>query len=130
MRTTTRRYEHSFLGLPASALAALPLCPTCYPAYAGILSALGLGVLEDVMIQTYITVLFLAVALGALLYRAKSRRGYGPFALGASATLVVLFAKLVMGSDPIIYAGVGVLVIAGVWNVWPRANAACEIGSN
>ena len=66
------------------------------------------------MIQTYMTVLFLAVALGALLYRAKSRRGYGPFALGASATLVVLFAKLVMGSDPIIYAGVGILMISGI----------------
>ena len=130
MRTTTRRYEHSFLGLPASALAALPLCPTCYPAYAGILSALGLSVLEDTRVQMFLTVLFLSVALGALLYRAKSRRGYGPFALGTSAAVVVLFAKFVMASDPIIYAGVGVLVIASLWNVWPRANAACEIGSN
>ncbi len=32
-----------------------------------------------------------------------------------------------MGSDPITYAAVGVLVLAGLWNVWPRADAACEI---
>ena len=126
MKTTKKRYEHTFLGLPAAALAALPLCPICYPAYVGILSALGLSVLADTMPQMYLTLLFLAVALGALLYRARSRRGYGPFALGASAAVVVLSAKFVMGSAPVMYAGVGVLVISGVWNIWPRANAACE----
>ncbi len=32
-----------------------------------------------------------------------------------------------MGSDPITYAAVGMLVLAGLWNVWPRADAACQI---
>ncbi len=124
---TTRRSGRSILGIPAAALAALPLCPACYPAYAGILSALGLTALSNTTVQTVLTLLFLAAALGALLYKAKSRRGYGPFALGTAATLALSFAKFVMGSNPITYAAVGVLVLAGFWNVWPRVEAAPEI---
>ena len=33
-----------------------------------------------------------------------------------------------MGNDPITYAAVGVLMLAGLWNVWPVADAVCEIG--
>ncbi len=127
MAETTRRNGRSILGIPAAALAALPLCPACYPAYAGILSALGLTALSDTTVQTVLTVLFVSAALGALLYQAKSRRGYGPLALGAAASVVLSLSKFVMGSDPITDAAVGVLVLAGLWNVWPRADAACEI---
>ncbi len=127
MAETTRRNGRSVLGIPAAALAALLLCPACYPAYAGILSALGLTALSDTTVQTVLTVLFLSAALGALLYKAKSRRGYGPLALGAAASVALSISKFVMGNDPITYAAVGVLVLAGLWNVWPRADAACEI---
>ena len=117
----------SVLGIPAAALTALPLCPACYPAYAGILSAVGLTALSDTTAQTALTVLFLSVAVGALLYRARSRRGYGPLALGVAASVVLGFSKFVMGSDPTTYAAAGMLVLAGLWNVWPHADAACEI---
>ncbi len=127
MAEATRRTGHSVLGIPAAALAALPLCPACYPAYAGILSALGLTALSDTRVQTVLTVLFLSAALGALFYEAKSRRGYGPLALGTAASVAMSFSKFVTGSDPITYAAVGVLVVAGLWNVWPRVDAACEI---
>ncbi len=123
----TQLNGRSAIGIPAAALAALPLCPACYPAYAGVLSALGLTILSDTTLQSALTVLFLTAALGALLYKAKSRRGYGPLALGAAASAMLSFAKFVMGSDPITYAAVGVLVLAGLWNVWPRADAACGI---
>ena len=127
MAETTGHDGRSVLGIPAAALAALPLCPACYPAYAGILSALGLTALSDTTVQTGLTVLFLSAALGALLYKAKSRRGYGPLALGTAASVALSISKFVMGSDPITYAAVGVLVLAGLWNVWLRVDAACEI---
>ena len=127
MADTTRRDGRSVLGIPAAGLTALPLCPACYPAYAGILSALGLTALTDTTVQTVLTVLFLSVALGALLYQAKSRRGYGPLALGAAASVALSFSKFVVGSDPTTYAAVGVLLLASLWNVWPRPEAACEI---
>ena len=49
-------------------------------------------------------------------------------ALGAAASAVLAFSKFVMGNDPITYAAVGILALAGLWNVWPRVEAACEIG--
>ncbi len=130
MAETTQQRRHGVLGIPAAALAALPLCPACYPAYAGILSALGLTALSSTTVQTLLTLLFLSAALGALFYKAKSRRGYGPLALGAAASVVLSFSKFVMGSDPITYAAVGVLVLAGLWNVWPRTVAACELATD
>ena len=114
------------LGIPMSALTALPVCPACYPAYAGILSALGLGALANTTAQTVLTGVLLSAALIALLYRASSRRGLGPFAVGAIATLVVIASKFVLGLDGGTYLGVGVLVLASVWNVWPRADAASQ----
>ncbi len=88
---------------------------------------MGLTALSNTTVQTVLTVLLLSAALGALLYRARSRRGYGPFALGAAASAILSFAKFVMGSDPVTYAAAGLLVLAGLWNVWPRVDAACEI---
>ncbi len=130
MTETTQQRRHSVLGIPAAAFAALPLCPACYPAYAGILSGLGLTALSSTTVQTVLTRRFLSAALGALLYKAKSRRGYGPLALGTAASIALSFAKFVMGSDPITYAAVGVLVLAGLWNVWPRPDAACEFATD
>ena len=122
------RDGRALLGIPVSALAALPVCPACYPAYAGLLSALGLGALANTTAQTVLTALLLSLALIALLYRARSRRGLGPFVLGVTATLVVVVSKFVLGFDEGTYIGVGVLIVAGVWNVWPRANAARDTG--
>ena len=51
MAETTRRHGRSILGIPVSALAALPVCPACYPAYAGILSALGTEALTRELIE-------------------------------------------------------------------------------
>jgi len=122
------RDGRALLGIPVSALAALPVCPACYPAYAGLLSALGLGALANTTAQTVLTALLLSLALIALLYRARSRRGLGPFVLGVTATFLVIVSKFVLGFDGGTYIGVGVLIVAGVWNVWPRANAARDTG--
>ena len=122
------RDGRALLGIPVSALAALPVCPACYPAYAGLLSALGLGALANTTAQTVLTALLLSLALIALLYRARSRRGLGPFVLGVTATFLVIVSKFVLGFDEGTYIGVGVLIVAGVWNVWPRANAARDTG--
>ncbi len=108
-----------WFGIPASALAALPACPACYPAYAGILGALGLGGLANVPGQAAMTALLLAGALVALAYRARSRRGFGPLALGTLASAGVVVSKFVVGWDAGTYVGVALLVAAGVWNVWP-----------
>ncbi len=122
-----QRSRGSVLGIPVSALAALPVCPACYPAYAGILSALGLGALASVGAQAIITIVLLAGALAALFYRSRVRRGLGPFWLGLVAAGIVLVAKFALALDPATYVGVGLLLAAGVWNVWPRPDDGCEL---
>ena len=55
----------AWAGLPASALTALPACPACYPAYAGLLSSLGLGSLSGVGAQAILTAVFLVAPASA-----------------------------------------------------------------
>jgi hypothetical protein len=106
---------------PAVAVSLLPkaVCPICSPAYAALLSSLGLGFLATTYLLP-VTVGFLAVALAALVFRASSRRGLGPFWLGVIAAAGVIAGKFWLGSDSTTYVGVGLFVVASIWNVIPK----------
>lgn len=108
--------------LPGIGAALLPkvACPACWPAYAGFLSSVGLGFLVRTAYLLPLTAVFLAIAVFALAYRARRRRGYGPLSLGIVASAIVLFGKFYFESDPAMYAGLTVLVAASLWNSWPR----------
>ncbi|NOZ00557.1 MAG: hypothetical protein GXP54_01535 [Deltaproteobacteria bacterium] len=112
--------------LPGLALAFLPkaACPACWPAYAGLLGALGLGFLMDAAYLLPLTAGFLVLAVGAMVFRAGRRRGYGPAMLGLAASGVVLVGKFVLDSDTAMYAGIGLLVAASIWNTWPIRQGA------
>ena len=108
--------------LPSVGAALLPklTCPACWPAYAGLLSSLGVGFVDYTPYLLPLTAAFLAVSVAALAYRARSRRGYAPFLLGAAAATAVLVGKFGFDNDPVMYAGLGVLVAASLWNSWKR----------
>jgi len=61
-----------------------------------------------------------------MLFRAKERCGYGPFLFGVAAAGGVLIGKFVWESNPALYGGVGLLVIASLWNTWPRRDKPNE----
>ncbi len=71
----------------------------CWPAYAGLLTSLGLGFLISVVYLFPLTTAFLVLALGALAFRAKERHRYGPFLLGIVAASGVLLGKFVGGGQ-------------------------------
>ena len=108
--------------MPGIAFAFLPklACPACWPAYAGLLSSVGLGFLLDTTYLFPLTAAFLVLAVGALAFRARTRRGYGPFRVGLAAAAVVLVGKFIFESDAAMYGGIGLLVAASVWNAWPK----------
>lgn len=108
--------------LPGIGVALLPklVCPLCWPAYAGILSAAGLTFLMEDRYLLPISAAFLSIALAALAWRAASRRGYGPLALGTAAAIAILVAKFALGNTPALYLSIAALVVAGLWNAWPR----------
>ncbi len=96
------------------------LCPACWPAYAGVLSALGVGFLLKTAYLLPVTAVFLLFAAGALAFRARSRRGYGPFVIGLAASAIALIGKFVFVSDVAMYGGIVLLMAASVWNAWPQ----------
>jgi hypothetical protein len=121
-------WRSSLATLPGIGLAFLPkvACPACWPAYAGVLTSLGLGFLLDVRWLFPLTAVFLLVAVFALGFRAGRRRGLGPFFVGLGASTIVLGGKFGFESDLAMYAGLALLVAASIWNTWPRrATAAC-----
>lgn len=123
---STSRFRGWPAVLPAIGLALLPkvVCPACWPAYAGTLSVIGLGFLAETAYLLPLTSLFLTVAVGALGFRARRRRGYGPFAAGIVAAVLVIVGKFVVESDLAMFGGVGLLVGASLWNTWPNRNGS------
>jgi hypothetical protein len=109
------------------------------PAYAGLISSMGLGFLMQTDYLLPLTVFSLALALAALGYQANRRRGFGPFALGLLAAVGLVAGKFVLDSNVEVYGGIAALVGASLWNAWPRkvttsvpsapAGALLQIGS-
>lgn len=118
----SKTWKQSLATIPGVGLSLLPklACPFCWPAYAGLLSSVGLGFLISARYLLPVTAVFLVLAVGALAFRADRRRGYGPFLLGLFAAVGVLVGKFWWDSNPVMYAAVLVLVVASVWNAWPH----------
>ena len=121
----TSHWKRSLFAVPGIAVSVLPFggCPACWPLYAGVLSSLGLSFLLSSVYLLPLTGLFLLVSVFALVFRARARRGYGPFALGLVAATLVLGGKFSLGSNVLAYAGVGLLIGSSLWNSWPRPAA-------
>jgi len=115
------RWKQGLLALPGVGVSLLPklACPLCWPAYAGLLSSVGLGFLISAAYLLPLTAGFLVIALGGLAFKANSRHGYGPFLLGLLAAAAVLLGKFRWESSPTKYGAVALLVIASLWNAWP-----------
>ena len=116
------RWRQGLMALPSIGVSVLPklACPACWPAYAGLLTSIGLGFLISAVYLLPLIVAFLVLALGAMVFRARERRGYRPFLLGMIAASGVLIGKFVWESNPTIYGSVGLLIMASLWNTWPR----------
>ncbi len=119
---TSSPWKHTLMMAPAVGASLLPklICPMCWPAYAGIVSSLGLGFLIGTAYLLSVTAAFLVVSTGALAFRARQRRGYAPFWTGSVVAMVVLLAKFRFDSVAATYAGVMLLVAVSIWNIWPR----------
>ncbi|MBI3768358.1 MAG: MerC domain-containing protein [Deltaproteobacteria bacterium] len=107
--------------LPGIGASFLPVgfCPACWPAYAGVLSALGIGFLLDAHYLLPLTLLLLTSALISLAWRAPSRRGYRPLLVGAFGAGCVIAGKFAWSSDALLYLGALTLVLSSLWHSWP-----------
>ncbi len=124
-------YKGIFAVVPSIGAVLIPgiSCPACWPAYAGLLSALGIGFVNYTPYLLPITVLFLMIAVFALTFRAKRRRGYWPAFTGLIAAIFIIVGKFVLSLGLLTYSGIGLLISASVWNLWPiknKGNVSCS----
>ena len=124
------RLKQGLLALPSVGFSMLPklACPACWPAYAGLLSSVGLGFLISTAYLLPLTAASLFLAVAALVFIANKRRGYGPFVLGLVAGGAVLLGKFAWESKLTMYSALGLLIVASLWNAWPlrdREAATC-----
>ena len=107
--------------LPGMGVSLLPklTCPLCWPAYAGLLSTVGLSFLVSSRYLLGVTAFFLIVSAGALAFRAQKRRGYGPAIAGLAASALILSGKFYLESPATMYCGLALLIAASIWNSWP-----------
>ena len=75
----TRTLKQGLLSLPGVGVSLLPklMCPACWPAYAAVLSSVGLGFLISTTYLLPLTVLFLAVAAARLGSGRRAAAGSG-----------------------------------------------------
>lgn len=107
--------------LPAFAAALVPKCPLCWMA---ILSSLGLGPAIGAAWLQPLTLFFLALALGAIAYRARRRGAYGALILGISAAIIIYISKFIFGLDSGAYLGSAALIAASFWNARAKLEKA------
>jgi hypothetical protein len=120
---TISSWKQTVVTVPGIGISLLPklMCPACWPAYAGSVSALGLGFLVSSKYLLALSIVFLASTAGALVFRCSRRHGLGPFWIGLVASAAILIGKFGLGSTLMTYSGIGRLIAASVWNSWPRA---------
>jgi hypothetical protein len=120
-----RRSFASLAALPAAAagLAPVGFCPACYPAWAGLFGALGLGAVSE-RVMMPLTAVLLAAAVAGLAWQARRRGRYGALAAGALGGAAMFAGQFLLGSAVMKDGGVALLVAASLWNVLPRRRAA------
>ncbi len=125
----SRAWRQPLVAIPGISVSLLPklACPLCWPAYAGLLSSVGLGFLISARYLLPLTAAFLLLALAALAFRARRRRGYGPFTVGLIAGIGIMLGKFQWESNVALYGAVGLLIIASLWNAWPRGAPASAL---
>ncbi|MBN4050158.1 MerC domain-containing protein [Desulfobulbus sp. AH-315-M07] len=117
--------------VPAAMLALLPsfTCPVCIAAYAGVLSAAGLGFIFDTTIQTPLIIGFLLIGIASVAFASRSHRKPAPLLLTLLGAAAVVAGKLVWDVPYVLYSGAALLLGAAIYNLWlkrPKRRAATE----
>lgn len=128
MPTRRRHWRLNVALLPALLIAALPKCPLCLLAYAGVVGSIGL---DPILYRAWLlplTLVFAAAALMMLAYRAPRRHGYRPLLLGVVAVAMIVAGKFILDFLPLLVVGMVLLLAASVWNSWPQKEKAARAG--
>ena len=96
-------------------------------ASAGLLGSMGLAFLLKTTYLLPLMVLAMVVAVVGLGHRAGQRRGYGPLMAGILSVSLLMLGRFVVVSDVMTYLGGGLLIVASLWNSWPRKRTTATV---
>ena len=103
-------------------------CPVCLSAFAGTMSALGLGFVATEAFLTPATVVCLGGALAALGFGARRRRRYGALLLGVFGAGLLAGSKIFPAQEWLGYGGLACVLVGSLWNArmaaGPRSSTA------
>ena len=118
-----RGWSNSLAILPGAVVSLLPTatCPACLgAAYAGLVSALGVGFLFKQQVLLPLIGVFPLIGLaGAIVSWCRHYRSR-PLLLTFGGSLLVALGRIIWAVPTLAYAGALLLVIASVWNLWLR----------
>ena len=131
------RWQTIAASFPAVGVALLPklTCPLCFPAYAAVLSAVGLEFVDYTPYLLPLTVAFLVVAVVVLALQTWRTGNAYPLLLGITASILVLIGKFRFESDWMTTGGIILLVAAIFFGSRTKSNStvscpACVTGGN
>ena len=109
----------SLTAIPAAIVPVLPsfTCPLCLAAYAGVLSSLGLGFVLREDVQRPLMLVFLAFTVASVAWSTRRHRRSGPVAAVAVGSVAIIAGRLVWNVPPVVYAGIGLVVVGVLWNL-------------
>jgi hypothetical protein len=111
----------------SAVLAVAPKCPFCLWALFG---TFGVAAMSGSVYRVWlppITAIWLALSVGALVFRSGGQRRYGPALLALFAGLAVFVGKFILNIHALVYVGIAALLGAAVWRVWLSAPATSEL---
>ena len=126
---TSRISKQGLLAVSGIVFSVFPnlFCPACWPAYTGLLAAVGIPFIPTATYLFPTTAAFLLVATAALGLKARQRRGHGPFLLGAVGSVALLTGRFTFAIPMLTYAGIGFVIAASIWNSIPnRPVSSCS----
>lgn len=115
-----RNWLRSLAMMPGVLLPLVPnaTCPVCLSAYAGILSAVGLGFLPNERVLAPLILLFLAIGIMSVAWSTRSHRHPGPLLATVFGSATVVMGRVAGHVHMLLYTGVVLLIGASLWNLW------------
>ncbi len=118
--------------VPAAVLPLLPsfTCPACIAAYAGVLSAMGLGFILSEAVLGPLVLAFLVLSIATVVWSSRSHGRWGPLRVTVLGSALVVLGRLIWDLPLVLYAGVASLLAATLWNLWlKRPRGAGDAGN-
>lgn len=119
-RPPRRGWLQAAASVPAAVLPLLPsfTCPACIAAYAGVLSALGLGFILNEAVLAPLIAAVLVLSVASVGWSTRSHRQPGPIGATLIGALLIAAGRLLWDVPLALYGGVAILLAGSLWNLW------------